>query len=312
MYENNHFKNLEKDMDELSSLTTKIKQFVCFFSRPVAHILIKNYLRKLFKDEIILKEIDKFLLNEGGMFKNYVYKVCDQFYPIYNSSILVPGCGYGRNLIQLAYYKPKEIIAFDLYAYPEEWKYLSKIIKQRFNVKVSFLRGDFKKITKKYKNYFDFIISDAVLEHVKNLNSFAKDSYKVLKKKGIFYASFGPIWFGPSGDHIFWGEEKIFDHLILPKKDYEKKFKQTFPEISTDSCEGAFLVKTRLFSYLSACEYLEILSKVGFKKLLLFAKISTKAISLLKNKSEIDKLLDKKKIPKFDRYCSGIYLWMRK
>lgn len=150
------------------------------------------------------------------------------------------------------------------------------------------------------------------MEHVKTMKSFANYSNYILKNNGIFYASFGPIWFGPSGDHIFWGKERIYDHLLLTKKDYEKNIKNILYNKDLDSCDALFMFKTNLFSYLSVKEYLKILLNAEFKKRYLFAKISVKAINLLKNKPKIDKMLDKKRVPKFDRYCSGIYLWLEK
>ncbi len=311
-----HFKLLEKDLyfttKFLGKLPINVKLFCYSIQRPISNIILKTKLKKTLYNDFVYNKIDNFLLNDGGMFKTYVYQLCNQFSNIKNSSVLVPGCGYGRNILQLASFKPKKIIAFDLFSYPKEWKYISEIVKKEFGVEVHFIKGDFDKINKQYSEYFDFIISDAVLEHVRDFQFFTKSSEKVLKKGGIFYASFGPIWFGPGGDHITWGGNKIFDHLILPKSSYKEKLKKLPVITETDSCEGVFMIEKKLFSYLSVKEYLDILSKFGFKKLRMSASISTEARTLLKNKKEIIKLLDEKKCPDFDRFCKGIYLWMKK
>ena len=112
---------------------------------------------------------------------------------------------------------------------------------------------------------------------------------------------------------IFFGGKKEFMIIYFsPKKDYEKNIKNIPYNKDLDSCDALFMFKTNLFSYLSVKEYLKILLNAEFKKRYLFAKISVKAINLLKNKPKIDKMLDKKRVPKFDRYCSGIYLWLEK
>jgi len=310
-----HRKILNNDLREVFNLGArlfiKIKLFYYFFQRPLIDFFLRKFLKKSLADNYIFSQIDKFLLNEGGMFKEYVYKICNNFSSLKDSTILVPGVGYGRNLFQLAAFKPKIIVAFDIYDYQEEWDFLSQKILKEFRVKVLFFKGDFNSLPKNYSIFFDFIISDAVLEHIKNFLRFAENSKKFLKNGGIFYASFGPIWYGPGGDHINWGENGIFNHLILSGKEYSRQFDEKFKAIKQDSCEGEFLVKENIFSRLKTGEYLEILSKYGFSQKLLFVKILTRAIFLFKRKPEIYKLLDEKNLPKFDRLCGGIYLWSK-
>jgi SAM-dependent methyltransferase len=310
-----HRENLEKDFKEANSFFHKTivsgKLLYYFFQRPIANFVLSAYLKRYIQNTPIYSEIDTLLLNDGGMFKNYVYRICNKFYPIKNSSILIPGIGYGKNLFQLAAFRPKIIVAFDLFDYSEEWDFLEKAMFERFKVKVVFCKGDFNTLPLKYKNSFDFIISDAVLEHIGNLQAFIQDAKRFLKDDGIFYASFGPLWYGPEGDHIFWNKERIFDHLVLTEKQYQENFKRRFPVVEADTTEGAFMVKNKLFSYLSIQQYFEILSQAGFQKVLFLAKISTKSIHFLTKKPEIQRLLNQKGVPILDRYCSGIYLWMK-
>jgi len=315
-----HIKILEHDLRQANSLYSKslidLKLLYYFFQRPIADFFLRRFLEKKLNHNQVLKEVDKFLFNEGGMFKNYVYKTCDKFYSLKNSIVLVPGAGYGKNLLQLAVFRPKTIFAFDLYNYDTEWQYVSKLAKKNFGVEIKFFQGDFDVVPKEFLGSFDFIISDAVLEHVKDLNNFAEFSYKFLKPGGIFYASYGPIWYGPGGDHIEWGRGKeMYDHLLLKEEEYKKRFSERFAKLALDnfdSCEGYWMAKEKLFSYLKAEEYLKILYAIGFKKLKTYAKISTGAIETLKKEKDLFKKLDKINAPLFDRFCSGFYLWMKK
>lgn len=316
MKESKNLKNLNKDFSETKNLLAKtaisLKLFYYFFQRPLAHLIIKQKLKLELKGDCVFDKINRFLLNEGGMFKNYAYKICDGFHPIKNSTILVPGAGYGKNLFQLASFRPKLIVAFDLYEYQEEWKFITEKILKEFGVEVLFFKGGFGSIPKIYENQFDFIISDAVLEHIRDFLGFMKSSKKFLKSNGIFYASFGPIWCGPGGDHLDWGKDKLFDHLLLNEEEYQEKFRETFKNYSiSDSCEGYFLVKEKLFSRLKVEEYLDILNRTEFKELLLWAKISSSAMNLFRNNQNLHQILNVKGIPKFDRFCSGLYLWSR-
>jgi len=149
-----------------------------------------------------------------------------------------------------------------------------------------------------------------VLEHVKDLPYFVGNVKKVLKKNGLFYASFGPLWFGPCGDHIYWEKDRIFDHLLLPEDKYWNNFNERFSHIEKGSTEVAFIVKNDLFSHLSASDYFKVFQEYGFQKNYACAKISFESIVLLKKKN-IFMNLDIKGVPIFDRFCSGLYIWMR-
>lgn len=312
---NNHIEILGNDLKEacnpLMAMYINAKLFYYFFQKPLAHFLLKNYLLRHLNGEMVFNLIDGYLLNEGGMFKKHVYKMCDNYSPLRDSMVCVPGIGYGKNLFQLAAFKPKRIIAFDYYEYAEEWEFLERSIKEKFNVEVVFHKGDSSDIAKKYKDYFDFALTDAVLEHVSDLNLFVANMKSMLKDNGIFYASFGPIWYGPNGDHIHWGEERIYDHLFLPEEEYQGNLDKKFENIEQDSTEGVFIAKNKLLSFLPAKSYIDILSRAGFEKLRVFAKVSTNAISLLEKKPEIHGYLDDRSVPRFDRFSSGLYLWMR-
>jgi len=312
-----NFDTLKKDLEEsiysysAKNFIIRAKSFYYTFQHPMADYILRTYFKKLIGNDPAYLSIDKFLLNEGGMFKSHVYKRCDKFYPIRNAKVFVPGIGYGRNLFQLAAFKPKLIVSFDISGYPEEWGYVKSEVLNKFNVEVVFYKGEFNTLDSMYEKSFDFIISDAVLEHVQDLSSFMVDAKRFLKDDGIFYASFGPLWYGPGGDHMDWGKKGIFDHLLLPENTYQENCKMKTLDSDTDSTKGEFMVKNRLFSYLSIKDYFDILSKAGFEKLLAFCKISTVAASLLKRKPGIVNLLNDNKIPLLDRFCSGIYLWAK-
>ncbi len=307
-----YIKILENDLIEVKSRKTifsiKIKLLFYFFQRPLAHFFLKRRLKKDLKNNYFYRKANTFLLNEGGMFKEYAYALCNNIQVIENSTVLIPGCGYGHNLFQLAAWKPKKIVAFDLFEYQQEWDYVKKNALDIFGVQIEFYNGDFSKVPDNYINSFDFIISDAVLEHVKDLSQFLFSSNKFLKEKGVFYASFGPLWYGPGGDHIDWGNGKEFNHLIVPEELYNIELSKKNISMINNSCDGFYMVKEKLFSYLCIEEYFKFFKENNFTVLQSFAKISTRAISYIKKNKRI---LDSNNVPLFDRYCSGIYVWMR-
>src|SRR3989344_541362 len=285
-------------------------------SRPFMSGALRRRLLKLeprLAEDPVFQHVNIFLNGDGGMFKEHVYKYCSRFIPIRGASVLVPGIGYGKNLLQLAAFRPKEIVAFDLYEYPEMWRFLAEKIQKEFGVPVTFYKGDFDAVPRDHAGSFDFVISDAVLEHVPDMPKFAAGSRDFLKPGGIFYASFGPLWYGPSGDHAEWGPDKIFDHILLSKEAYLKQLNDAPPEVACDdSCETLFMIRENLFSYLRGAQYLEYIEGNGLKIFDLRSKVSLRAMRLLAERKDIATELDTRQFPLFDRYSGGMYIWARK
>src|SRR5207244_4866495 len=69
---------------------------------------------------------------------------------------------------------------------------------------------------------FDLTVTSAVLEHVRNIRSMCNETARVLRRGGIAWHSFGPIYFTHGGDHTIGslGGSHGFDHLLLSEKDY--------------------------------------------------------------------------------------------
>jgi SAM-dependent methyltransferase len=315
-----HLNMIEKDDREVHDprerLIVQAKLFWYFLTRPIMSARFKAKLlqaRPALKDDEVFKRIDMFLNGDGGMFKKHVYQICDGMFPIKGASVLVPGIGYAQNLLQLAAFRPKEIVAFDLFDYPEEWKMVAEKVQKDFGVPVTFYKGDFDAVPSDRKGSFDVIVSDAVLEHVPDMSNFAASSKEFLKPGGIFYASFGPLWYGPCGDHAEWGPEQLFDHILLSKEEYAKQLKENPVVVSDkDSCDTGFMIEIGLFSYLRAHQYLDDLDKNGFEMIDLRAKISSAALKLLAARPDIGAALDAKGFPAFDRYSGGMYIWAKK
>jgi len=295
MNENKHLAILKYDFSQAANAMKRTEIFlklICYsFERPVVDFFIRRKLEDYFVPAEILNYVDLFLKNEGGMFKKYAYALCNCLSPksIRNSSVLVPGVGYGNNMFQLAAWRPKKIVAFDLYEYKEEWDFLKEKIKEKFDVEVIFLKGGFEILDSDLINSFDFIITDGVWEHVKNLPEFLADSKKFLKNGGIYYASFGPLWWGPGGDHMSWGKKQYFNHVLFSGEEYVEEFNKRFKQgrIVEDYSEITFLVDQNLFSFLRVEDYLNDLKEAGFKKELCYAKISQDALYLMKENAKL-------------------------
>ena len=133
-----------------------------------------------------------------------------------------------------------------------------------------------------------------------------------MKKDGNFYASFGPIWYGPGGDHLDWGLEGIFNHLLLDTNEYECNVNSLEEDANEDSTKGVFMCKNKQFSYLHANEYLDILKRADFQIDKLWMKSSSIARNFFKCYPEKEAHVELRGSTVFERYCSGMYLWATK
>jgi SAM-dependent methyltransferase len=282
-------------------------------TRPVMDRRWQRLLSLRLGTDPVFRRVDVFLNGEGGMFKKYVYALCDRIRPLAGAKVLVPGAGYGKNLLQLTAFRPAEVVAFDLFEYPKSWRAVAEKAQANFNVKTVFMKGDFDIVPRRHRRTFDFVISDAVLEHVTDMPKFIAAARDFLKSGGIFYASFGPLWYGPSGDHVDWGEDRVFDHLLLSKEEYQRqKQEQASAFANRDSCDAGVMFEQDLFSYLKAAEYLKEFDQGGFEVLDLRAKVSPTAFRLLRDNPRLQERLEAAGVPAFDRFSSGMYIWAKK
>ncbi len=309
----NHKDEISKERKNNSQFIKRIKnstkRFYYFFQRRIFNWYFKKKFKNLRSD--LFKKVDCFLYNEGGMFKKTIYNKSKRYFPIKNSKILVPGVGWGKHLITLATFRPKKIVAFDIFEFSSDWNYLKKLLRDKYNVEIEFYKGEFEDLPNQYKNSFDWVVSEAVLEHVKDMPKFLKNMNLYLKKNGIFYGSFGPIWYGPNGDHINWQEKGMYYHLLAPEEDYEKSLEK-MSEQEYNAIDGVSIAKNKFFSYLKAKEYFDLFLKFGYEKIFISAKISSKALKQISEDRELEDKLNKKGVPEFDRYCPGLYFWMKK
>jgi SAM-dependent methyltransferase len=303
---------LQRDFEEsvvsAKYFLTRAKLVYYIFARVLYNQILKARLRNKIPTGF---PAIKFLNREGGMFKSWVYFICNKKHAIKNSDILIPGAGFGHCIFQLAAFHPRRIVAFDVYEYTEEWNFVTNKCKAEFGVEVIFKKGGFEVVDD--AESFDWIISDAVLEHVKDLDRFMNDSYKHLKVNGWFYASFGPIWFGPGGDHVDWGSiESSWDHLIIETDKYEKRFNERGAQAKRGTLQGDFLFHGKLFSYLKAEQYFDIFKKYNFNTQINLMKVNFEALEYLEENNEINKKLDGAGTPPLDRFVDGFLVWLKK
>ena len=226
------------------------------FDKFVRRIFYKYKYRNFFKKQNY--NIDLVLPSKGFSSLSRKKKL-NSIKLIKNKKILIVGCGNGLDIINWLKFKPKYIEAIDLFDYSRSWQKIEKYLKKdKSNTKIKFYQKNILELNS--YNKFDFIVSDAVFEHLEKLDEAIKKLTILLKKDGVIYASYGPLWYCFGGDHFSGRDKKEngYNHIILSKKKYKIYFNKNVNspenEIKHHGSAGIF-VKKKLFSKKNANEY---------------------------------------------------------
>ena len=150
------------------------------------------------------------------------------------------------------------------------------------------------------------------MEHVNDLKLVCKEFHRILKPGGVFYSTFGPLYYTWHGDHYSgWdGLSKGYNHLLLNKSEYEKYLnKQRYFGHSEE--DGRTWIRNNLFSYLKPFDYINIFNKCGFSNIYTSVILEPEAIKCFNMRSDIkEKLLKQHSIT--DLLITGMTIIFKK
>lgn len=181
-------------------------------------------------------------------------------------NVLVQGTGSGWDVIQWAQMSPKSICAVDLHSF-EGWPEIARYCETRFDVPVEFVEGSLTSLSMFSAGSFDLAVSDAVLEHCVELEQVVAETRRLLRTGGRMYATYGPLWFSPGGDHYSGrgGLTHLYAHIEYSRDQYEEYFRRHLREIE-DFQSGGRYVELDLFSRATTAEYLGCFERNGFER----------------------------------------------
>jgi ubiquinone/menaquinone biosynthesis C-methylase UbiE len=210
---------------------------------------------------------DKIMLGQRGNDYDSHRRRLEKTKSIEGATVLIVGVGTGYDLDSWIKYKPKKIIGVDYFDYSKTWNALTEYFKQRSDTELEFYQADMTDMHMFEENSADIIGSDAVFEHVNQFGPSVKEMYRVLKKDGVLYATFGPLWYSWGGDHIS-GRDDLkngYNHIKLAEPEYHT-YLDSFGEHQHDSHDGRTWLYNDLFSRLKPIQYIDQLEGAGFKK----------------------------------------------
>lgn len=188
--------------------------------------------------------------------------------------ILAMGCGTGWNLGVWLSMRPRHLLAVDLYDFRDAWQLNSAAAKSR-GVKLEFLQQDAASLNLIEDGWADLVVSDAFLEHCRDLEGVVREMARITRVGGLAYASYGPLWFAPGGDHFSLraGLAAAFNHLLLNSEEYQAFFRRNL-SASEDVQGGGRYVPLDLFSKRSSREYLDLFDQYGLRRAFLAVEVS--------------------------------------
>jgi hypothetical protein len=101
---------------------------------------------------------------------------------------------------------------------------------------------------------------------------------RVLRPGGRVYAAYGPLWFGPGGDHFAASSlSEIYHHVLLDPDAYARHV-QANGTRNRHWQGGLRYYELGLFSYLTTSEYLEFYRQAGLEIEGLMLELSSPAV----------------------------------
>lgn len=159
---------------------------------------------------------------------------------------------------------------------------------------------------------FDYVFSIAVLEHVEDVPAALNEIHRVLRKGGIFFARFGPIWTAINGRHY-----RIWDHanevIILPWSHLFLNRDQMFQYLAArygkheaeEACQ--YIYDSKEINRLSYAQYNAFFGQSRFPEIIVTPVIHDRArMFLAAFRSLLSDYSDEELL------TSGFTLWMRK
>src|SRR5262245_13398434 len=149
--------------------------------------------------------------------------------PYNPQAVLVEGCLYGDANFEYWLRKGfRRVYGVEVCNLENVWPGVARKLHATFGAEVCFRQGTVEQLPYEDES-FDLIASEAVYEHVYNLDAAAKESARVLKAGGFAFHAIGPLYFCWGGDHCIsgYGFAAGYDHLLLDNSEYRSRVEDT-------------------------------------------------------------------------------------
>jgi SAM-dependent methyltransferase len=283
------------------------------YGYPLYNFLIHHWLTRIYGRTASFT-VDQWLWGQRGNDMDAHRRRINRLFALRGKSILIPGCGTGRDVSSWLPYHPDSLICVDWFNYQRAWDLLRRDVEARLSTThVEFVQADVTSLEMFPDHAFDLIGSDAVLEHVRELATALKEFNRLLRTGGLLYATFGPLWYCWGGDHIsgYDGLSGGYNHLLLDQEDYER-YLDGAGAFQHSEHDGRTFIRHDLFSYLGPSQYLRLLQEAGFERVFVGAIVDPRAVKYLATYVECRKRLENVVEGYLDLVITGMIVIYRK
>lgn len=276
-----------------SFMETSIKKPIRRYLYPFYNCLTSQWLSTQYGKAIPFR-VDRWLWGQRGNDYERHRRRVNRYVPLEGKNILIAGCGTGQDVPTWFPYSPRLLVGVDLFNYQVAWTTLGRHLSREFpHTTVRFVQRDLANLEGFSDETFDVIASDALFEHLADLSPVLTEFRRLLRKGGLLYATFGPLWHCWGGDHISGADDPShgYNHLLLEQKDYQE-YLNSFGVLEHSEHDGRTWIKEGLFSYLSPNEYCQKLEESGYERIFTSLIIEPRAVKFLKRHSGQRKRLE--------------------
>jgi SAM-dependent methyltransferase len=259
------------------------------FMRKISNTALRLSQNRIQKTIETNLNFDYSLLSIGERFANDAcWEILFRNLPnAHNLDVLVPGCYMGGEDVQFWLRQGVHRLAgIDVFSLDEHWRHIVPELQACWPTMINFRQASMEALPFDDAT-FDVIASDAVLEHVRNLDAMVAETARVLKPGGYALHTFGPLYFSYGADHCIsaYGESAGYDHLLLDEHTYRARISDRAFFAKGGAPDLAFWALHDQFSFATAADYLDLFSK-HFELLLIIAKCSPQALHYRKTNPE--------------------------
>ncbi len=266
-----------------SFIETSIKKPIRRYLYPIYNCVVSQWLAKQYR-EVVPFPVDLWLWGQRGNDYERHRRRVNSYLPLAKKDILIAGCGTGQDVPTWFPYSPRSVTGVDLFNYETAWNMLEQYLSRAFpDTVVQFAQRDLTFLEGFSNEAFDVVASDALFEHLSDISSVLKEFRRVLRKDGVLYATFGPLWHCWGGDHISGSDDPShgYNHLLLEQSDYQE-YLNGFGVLEHSKHDGRTWIKEGLFSFLSPNEYCLKIDESGYERIFTSLIIDPRAVQYLK------------------------------
>jgi hypothetical protein len=179
-------------------------------------------------------------------------------------SVVCFGCGLGAEVALVArILKPRKVIGYDYFSYSQAWAEVKRRVESELRVAVEFECLDLRHQVLGRRTKGDLVISFAVLEHLRDMDSCFEQIKGMIRNEGWFASQWGPMWYSFSGDHFSSesGFEMGYQHLLLSPAEYLEYYNTHPHNIADSRACGATWLELGLQNFARYDEYLAAIKK---------------------------------------------------